>query len=301
MQVSGPRFFAFLGNASLRIRRPEGPAAVPPVQASGASTRDFAKALHGLFDAARDLRLGGSSYRSGVSALGRTARSSGPLGLSATPTPTTLSSYEEANTIPTSYTPSEPDWVGNSNGNPTIGGIYDGSNGDTTLTFTVLVGGRVGQDPILIEVRDGQGGLVDTISMLNEPPDTVFTLSNGLDVSFDNGQIRLNDSFTVDVFNSIPSSIDPFAKFNGAGGDDPNFEPGFEVTSGSFEVNGVVINVGAGDTVMSVIEKITTSGRRRLERSRQLLWRWPPRPGSPSRSRARHETPQSQPVPHRRG
>ena len=57
----------------------------------------------------------------------------------------------------------------------------------------------------------------------------------------------------------MDNEVDPDKAFNGTGSDDPNLQPGLDVTSGSFEINGTTIDVQADDTLNSVLGKINSS------------------------------------------
>ncbi|MCK5940363.1 MAG: hypothetical protein KAI24_00225, partial [Planctomycetes bacterium] len=85
------------------------------------------------------------------------------------------------------------------------------------------------------------------------------TASNGLTLALGNGTAQLNDSFTVDVFASVGGVVDTTSAFNGTGNSDPNFDPGVSVGAGSFEVNGVTIDVKANDSIDKVLGKINSS------------------------------------------
>lgn len=61
------------------------------------------------------------------------ARSSGSLGLDLTSLAATLTSTEEINASPTSFSPFGPDWTGLSDALITLGGEYNGANGTDTL------------------------------------------------------------------------------------------------------------------------------------------------------------------------
>ena len=78
------------------------------------------------------------------------ASSSSSLDLSSstTGTPTTLESTEEVNAATTAYSTDPPEWTGASTAQAIIGGEYDGSSGDDTLTFKVKKGGELGGDLI---------------------------------------------------------------------------------------------------------------------------------------------------------
>ncbi len=173
---------------------------------------------------------------------------------------TTLESGEEVNTGLTSFTPVDPSFTGPSTSQPLIGGTYFGAQGSTTLTFKSLDNATVGDTGnIRIEIKDGNT-LIETVNFGGLAPDTPITLSNGLTVSLGAGTVKKNARFTVDVSTSVGSAVDPTKTFNGTAANDPSFETGNAVTAGSFDVNGVTINVAADDTINSVLAKIDASG-----------------------------------------
>ncbi|MBL8857600.1 MAG: hypothetical protein JNL28_03725 [Planctomycetes bacterium] len=179
--------------------------------------------------------------------------------MSLTDTPTTLRSSQEVNTVPTSYSTTRPQFAGSSSSSPTLRGTYDGSNGDTTLTFRASTGGIVGLTPISIQVRDSQNTLIQTVNVGIGQAGTFFTLNNGLQFSLSSGSVAINDSFQVNVSASVGSAVRIDKPFNGTNDNTPNFEPGTVVQAGTFQVNGVSIAVAANDTVAGVISKITAS------------------------------------------
>lgn len=192
--------------------------------------------------------------------LGGLARSAAGVGLDVSRTATTLTSTGEVNATPTSFTPFSPSFAGGSTAAVTIGGAYDGSLGDDTLTFEARRGGAVGINTVIFAVKDSSGGLVDAVTFLpSDPPGTEKTLNSGLTMSLSAGAIELLDTFEVSVSASTGSSVDPDKPFDGTGNDIPNFEPGVTVGAGSFTVNGVVISVAASDTIHTVLSKITNS------------------------------------------
>jgi len=258
MYVSGNSFPHFAG-ASLRIGSiVAATRAAPPAAAPGRSLRDFAELMVGLRDAHGELVTAGE--RLSASARTRNALVAGsPLTLS-TGVATTLRSTEEVNAIATSYGTSSPAFGGLSTSDPTIGGTYSGDQGDTTLTFTSTVGGVVGTTPVSFEVRDAEDELVDTIDLGFDSPGTVYTLSNGLEVSFSSGTVVSGDSFELEVSSSVGSSVRPDNAFDESGDDGPNFEPGLSVGAGSFDVNGITITVAADDTLNDVLASIEASG-----------------------------------------
>lgn len=225
----------------------------------GPTLRDFAKLVMELRDTHKVLRLDGRYLRSGSGSKGARVESATSLGLQAYDTATTLRSTEEVNTVPTSFSTTAPDFAGSSSSSPTIGGTYDGSNGDTTLTVTATGGGIIGLLGPRFEVRDGDGNLLDTIAHGFNGAGTVFTLSNGLELSFSSGTIQLGDSFQLDVSASVGGSVRLDNAFDGTGDASAGFDEGFSVGAGSFEVNGVAIAVNANDTLRAVLERITAS------------------------------------------
>ncbi|WP_454064827.1 hypothetical protein [Candidatus Nitrospira salsa] len=191
-----------------------------------------------------------------------TIRSSSDLGLTTTAaTAATFRSTEEINTTPTSFSPFGPSFTGSSTSLPTLGGIYDGDNGTDTLTFTVTRGGTIGSFilPPTLEARDSQNQVIATFSFGVGSADRVNTLDNGLELSLSAGALTANDTFTVDVLDSIGSAINPDNPFNGTRNDNPNFDDGLSVSAGSFEVNGHSITVAASDSLNDVLTKITQS------------------------------------------
>jgi hypothetical protein len=196
-----------------------------------------------------------------VAGPARTNSASGlDLSSSTTGTPTTLESTEEANASATAYSTDPPEWTRSSTAQPTIGGEYDGSSGTDTLTFQVKKGGTLGGDLIQINVYDSNNNQIDSLNFKKQDGiNTPYTLSNGLTVTFGEGDFVKNDSFTLEVYDNVENTVDPDKAFNGTGADDPNLQDGLEVTSGSFEINGTTIDVAADDTINSVLDKINQS------------------------------------------
>ena len=185
---------------------------------------------------------------------------SSPLGLDNTTTPTVLESVEEINTVPTSFGPFGPAWTGSSTALPTISGVYDGSSGTGTLTFDARTTGVHGQDRLRIRVRDVGGSVLQNIFVeINDPIDQQYALGNGLFFSLGAGSVVRNDTFTVDIYDSVGSVIDTANPFDGTRNSIPNLDPGFSVSAGSFLLNGVQIDVAADDSIDSVITQINQS------------------------------------------
>lgn len=247
-------------SASLVVR-PRAPEVAALFPGKGATIRDLATQIVNIRNSLERLKLNARVLGSGGGlALADAVRSSAPLGLVTQPTPTTLTGSEEVNTTPTSFTPFSPAFRGSSTASPLFGGIYDGTQGDDTLSFRVKKTGIVGVDEIDIEVRDGQGAKFETVTFLaTDLPGTVKTLSNGLTLSLSAGLVDKHDTFELDVFATVGSAVDPDKPFDGTGNDNPNFELGLSVTAGSFFINGTQIDVLAGDTLNSVLARITSS------------------------------------------
>jgi hypothetical protein len=189
-----------------------------------------------------------------------TSATSLDLSSSGTATPTTLQSTEEVNASTTAYSTDPPEWTGASTAQPTIGGEYDGSSGSDTLTFEVKKGGTAGGDLIQINVFDSNNNQIDSLNFKKQDGvDTPQVLSNGLTVTFSEGDIAKNDTFTLEVYDNVDYAVDPSKAFNGTGADDPNLQSGLDVTSGSFEINGTTIDVAADDSINSVLDKINQS------------------------------------------
>jgi hypothetical protein len=171
-----------------------------------------------------------------------------------------LTSTEEVNATPTSFTPFSPSFSGSSTATPILGGAYNGDQGTDTLTFEIKKPGTVGSDKIDVDVLDGLGSKIQTVSFgSSDPAGTVKTLSNGLTLSLSAGFTLDGDSFTLNVFDSVGSVVDPDKAFNGTGNDNPNLEFGQSVTAGSFFINSVQIDILATDTINTVATKITNS------------------------------------------
>jgi len=84
-------------------------------------------------------------------------------------TPTTLRSTEEVNATPTSFSPFDPTFVG-STAQPTIGGLYLGTNGTGTLKFVVDRGGTHGQNNLKIKVYNPNDSFFQDINIKKTDP-----------------------------------------------------------------------------------------------------------------------------------
>jgi len=161
--------------------------------------------------------------------------------------------------VPTSFSPALPGWIG-STALVSLDGVYDGSNGTGTLLFEVDNGGTHGQDDIKIKVYDPNEDKIDEIEIKKEHPiDQEYTLSNGVIFTLGEGNLIKHDMFTLDVYDSVGSTVDPNKPFNGTGIDNPNLEYGISINDGSFQLNGVAIDVYVDDTINTVLDRITQS------------------------------------------
>lgn len=177
-------------------------------------------------------------------------------------TATTLRSNEQVNATPNSFSPFGPEYtgLGLSTAAPTLTGVYDGSNGTGALTFESRRDGTHGEDRLRFRVRDPGGSIIDDIRIRRgDPIDQEYTLSNGIVLSLGEGSVVRRDSFSIDVFAGVGSVVDPDKAFNGTRNANPNLQYGFSVTDGSFEINGVAIEVNASDSINAVLGRINAS------------------------------------------
>lgn len=227
--------------------------------AAGLDPIGFLGELGDLREALRGLRRVDGSFRAGTTTRAPSVDSVASLGLSLTPTATTLSSAAEINTTPTSYSPKVPVFSGSSSSDPTLGGVYDGSNGDDTLSFVVTGAGLVGVTGATVEVRDSGGGVIDTVTLGIGDAGDVTTLSNGLEIAFSSGTLSAGDSFDVAVSASVGEAFQSGLAFDDTGDSAANFDAGTTITDGSFTVNGAQIDVFASDTLNDVIARVAAS------------------------------------------
>ena len=187
------------------------------------------------------------------------AESANDLGLDTTGRAASLASTEEVNATPTSISTFGPEVIG-STAQVTVGGAYDGSNGTGTLTFQVTKGGTHGIDDLQLKVYDADNKQIDTIDIdKSDAFDKTYTLSNGITLQVGEGSLVKEATFSVEIFDSVGSAVDPDRPLNGVRNDAPNLEHGFSVTDGSFLINGVDIAVQADDTINTVLDRISQS------------------------------------------
>jgi hypothetical protein len=261
MQITSGSFPGYLNFGAALSIRSQRTQPVPSTPAtSGASRRDLdaitqrlRRATTSLQDVLRIRDRSRPPRAAAVSGMALTA-------LRTQPTSARLVSTNEINTVATSFTPRGPSFTGSSSALPTIGGIYDGDQGDDTLTFTVSSGGVVGLLAARIQVRDGQNQLIQTLNFgLGYQAGTELVLTNGLKVSLASGSLAAGDSFQVQVSTTTGSTVAPDNPFDGTRNAYANFDPGLTVQAGSFLVNGATITVAADDTLHGVLAKINDS------------------------------------------
>jgi len=142
----------------------------------------------------------------------------------------------------------------------TLGGVYDGSQGTGELTFYFTQGGEHGTDDLSVELRESDGTVIETISVAQtDPTDTVYLLSNGLTFQLGAGSLTQDESFSISVNHQIGTRVDPDKAFDGVRNDNAQFDVGLSITAGSFDVNGVTVDVYANDTLNTVLDRITQS------------------------------------------
>lgn len=140
------------------------------------------------------------------------ATSASSLGLNTTATSATLQSTEEVNASATSFSASESGWEGSSTAQASISGEYDGSNGTDTLTFKVDMGGTHGSDKLKLTVTDSNNNTIDVISVnKKDTVDKQYSLSNGLVFTLGAGELVQDDTFTLNVDDTVPTSYSPAA------------------------------------------------------------------------------------------
>ena len=219
---------------------------------AGQELSKLRRALTDIEDSWRPVSLD-PEYRSA------TVRSTGDLGLGVA-TAAYLDSTEEINATPTSFSPFGPDWDQASTAEATIDGVYDGSAGSGTLTFTVTKGGVHGEDAIKITIDNPDGSTLQEITVAkNHPLDREYALDNGLIFTLGAGEVVKNDTFEVEISDTVGSVADVDQSFDGIRNDNPNLEYGLAVTAGSFTVNGTIIDVATDDSVNSVLDRINES------------------------------------------
>lgn len=256
----GPFSFAYLKaqprGAAAPSRDPSSARGDDELRELGRELSAMRNSLARLLDASR-LRSRRSSSAGGT--LGASATSTKPLQL-AKAKHAVLASGDELNTSTTSFGPGAPKFEGSSTSAVTLGGTYDGSLGDQTLTFRVRVGGDVGVKNAQVEVLDASGQKIDQFRVDKEQaPGSPFAISFGLTASFGEGTLEAGDSFQLQVSASSGTNVDLAAAFDGSDGSGPGFDAGLAVGAGAFRINGTTIQVEADESLQDVLGRITSS------------------------------------------
>lgn len=189
------------------------------------------------------------------------ALSANSLLLDLSSTAASLTSVEEINASPMSFTPFGPDWNDGSSALLTFGGEYDGSNGTGAFNFEVRRAGTHGTDNLRIRVEDPQGGPVQNISIdSSDAEDTQYSINNGLYFTLGPGDLVNRDTTTIQVFDNIGAVVDPGNPLGGLRNSNPNLQfGGPSILDGSFFLNGQSISVTTTDTINDVIDRINLS------------------------------------------
>lgn len=150
-------------------------------------------------------------------------------------------------------------FAGASTSGVTLSGTYTGST-EGSLSFRALSAGTVGQDDIVMELRNEAG---DTLKFFKlraaDGPDAAYEFDNGLVARFSAGSVVSRDTLAFAVSAATPGTVNPAGAFSAVGAAAPGFEAGQWVAAGSFSINGVSIAVGAGDSINTVLARITAS------------------------------------------
>ncbi len=226
------------------------------------AVQDFQRRAGGMAEslaAMRDmlLELRGSSQRgsvastaSGIAVLSRVETRSVETVQEATQTVLRSGAAIDASTG--GFSPQRPSWEGSSTSLLRIRGRYLGTETDT-LSFTVTAEATQSTRGEL-EVTDGAGSVIERFSFNRR--DNTLSLKNGLQVIIDDAVgSKLGDRFLVDV---APGEIDVDASFSGRPDERLLTDP--KIRTGSFSLNGAVIQVRSQDSIRSVIDAINAAG-----------------------------------------
>lgn len=189
------------------------------------------------------------------------ARSSGALGLDLTSLAATLTSTEEINASPMSFSPFGPEWSGLSDALITLGGEYNGANGTDTLTVESRRTGVHGVNNLRIWINDSGGSRIANFDILRtDPINQQYDLGNGLFLQLGAGATVNFDTATFDVFDTVGAAVNPDNPLGGLRNSNPNLQYGIApVVDGAFTINGESISVATTDTINSVIARINAS------------------------------------------
>ncbi|MCP4921812.1 MAG: hypothetical protein GY913_33345 [Proteobacteria bacterium] len=166
---------------------------------------------------------------------------------------TTLTSTEELNTDDTSYSEHDLSWSGSSTAGIQITGDYNGKYGDETLEFKVKRDRTIGGNRwIRVDMSLASTGKKKDTLWFQPYTDPVSDTSKaGLTVTLTGGEVDKNDVAAVDVWDTVGTDLDPDQAFS----DLDSWVDG-TVTDGSFEIDGVSIDVYADDTLNDVMARI---------------------------------------------
>jgi hypothetical protein len=194
----------------------------------------------------------------GVTATPAGGATTAGVGVSFTARTASLTSAE-INPETTSFARGSHNFVGASTSAVTLSGTYTGATGGA-LSFRALGSGTVGQDDIVMELRNEAG---DTLKFFKlraaDGPNAAYEFDNGLVARFSAGDIVSRDTLAFEVSASTPGAVNPARAFSGVGAQAPGFTAGQSVVAGSFSVNGVSIDVDADDSINKVLARITAS------------------------------------------
>jgi len=225
-----------------------------PYRAQLTRTYHLADALKNSLESMREA-LGGSGRSTAARAV-----SGADIGLDELKSATVMTSTEEVNATPSSYTPFESGFTKGVSAVATVFGEYTGTDNDR-LRIDARRNGDVGEDWIKIRVKNLQNQKVDQFWIgPNYEPGTPIDTVDGLQIAFSEGNLRKGSRFDLYVYDDVGSVVNPDKPFDEIGADRPNFEWGTSVTAGTFDVNGTTINVLADDTINTVLDRINASG-----------------------------------------
>lgn len=189
------------------------------------------------------------------------AVSAASLGLDMTHTAAALASSDEINASLRSFSPFGPTWDNGSSALITIGGEYDGTHESGNLSFEVIWDGTHGVDDLRIRVRDPQGRPLPNVTLRDQHPlDRQYDLQNGLWLQLGPGDLIINDTTTIQVFDNVGAVVDPSMPLGGIRNLNPNLQYGMPaIADGAFELNGESISVSVNDSINDVISRINQS------------------------------------------
>lgn len=97
-------------------------------------------------------------------------------------------------------TPVGSDWVTAAGAAATVGGDYDGTHGTQDLSVSVVSGGVVGQDDLLLNLLDAEGSVLGQVNVAADyTPGDTLTLGDGLTLALGAGALTAGDTFGLSV------------------------------------------------------------------------------------------------------